>query len=104
MGRYCFKRAPFGITSAPEIFQRKITELLRNLQGTEAIIDDILINGTSKEEHDTRLNSVLQTICDSGLKLNHEKCKFCKPEIEYFGHVISAKGIQPSAGRINAIK
>ena len=73
MARYCFKRVPFGITSAPEIFQRKMTELLRNLQGTEVIIDDILIYGTSKEEHDTRLNSVLQTIYDSGLKLNPRK-------------------------------
>ncbi|XP_048756258.2 uncharacterized protein LOC125667020 [Ostrea edulis] len=100
MGRYCFKRVPFGIT----IFQRKMTELLKNLKGTEVIIDDILIYGTSKEEHDARLDSVLQTIYHSGLKLNRDKCEFCKPEIEYFGHIISAKGIQPSADRIKAIK
>ncbi|XP_056000230.1 uncharacterized protein K02A2.6-like [Ostrea edulis] len=87
MGRYCFKSVPFGITSAPEIFQRKMTELLKNLKGTEVIIDDIIIYGTSKEEHDARLDSVLQTIYHSGLKLNREKCEFCKPEIEYFGHI-----------------
>ena len=45
MGRYCFRRVPFGITSAPEIFQRKMTELLRGIEGVEVIIDDILIHG-----------------------------------------------------------
>ncbi|XP_065943746.1 uncharacterized protein [Magallana gigas] len=40
MGRYCFRRVPFGITSAPEIFQRKMTDLLRGIEGVEVIIDD----------------------------------------------------------------
>jgi hypothetical protein len=52
------------------IFQTLMTELLRNFQGTEVIIDDILIYSTSKEEHDTRLDSVLHTIYHRGLKLN----------------------------------
>ena len=32
-GRYCFNRLPFGITSAPEIFQFKMNELLKGLEG-----------------------------------------------------------------------
>ena len=104
LGRYCFKRVPFGITSAPEIFQRKMTELLSDLDGVEVIIDDILIYGKTMQEHDARLNRVMERIKLSGLKLNREKCEFRKSEIQYFGHVISAEGIRPCESRLEAIR
>lgn len=104
MGRYCFRRVPFGITSAPEIFQRKMTELLHGIEGVEVIIDDILIHGKTRKEHDLRLDTVLHRIHDSGLKLNREKCEFRKTEIEYFGHSISSEGIRPSSSRVDAIR
>ena len=75
-GRYCFKRLPFGITSAPEIFQRKMTELLGDLPGTEVIMDDILVHGSNMESYDEHLNAVLDRIRKSGLKLNKDKCLF----------------------------
>ena len=55
-GRYKFDRIPFGISSASEIYQRKMSELLTGLEGVEAIIDYILIFGRSVEEHDARLS------------------------------------------------
>ena len=102
-GRYCFKRLPFGISSAPEIFQRKMTELLGELKGVHVIIDDILIHGRTMEEHDRRLEEVLKLIEKSGIKLNAEKCEFRKKIIKYFGHIISQEGIQPSKEIIEAI-
>ncbi|KAI4884911.1 hypothetical protein NFI96_000924, partial [Prochilodus magdalenae] len=42
--RYCFKRLPFGITSAPEIFQRKMVETLEGLQGVSVYMDDIIVH------------------------------------------------------------
>ena len=48
-GRFCFKRLPFGISSAPEIFQRRMTELLGNIEGVQVIIDDILIHCRTME-------------------------------------------------------
>ena len=55
LGRFCFKKVPFGITSAPEIFQHEMSTLLHGLKGTEVIMDDILIYGKTREEHNTRL-------------------------------------------------
>ena len=39
-GRYRWKRMPFGISSAPEVFQRRMHELIEGLQGVEVIADD----------------------------------------------------------------
>lgn len=69
-GRYCFKRLPFGITSAPEIFQRRMQELLHDHEGTVVYMDDILVFGATLEEHNSRLKKVMETIRASGLKLN----------------------------------
>ena len=44
-GRYCFKLLPFGISSASEIFQRRMTETLEGVEGVEASQDDILVAG-----------------------------------------------------------
>ena len=46
-GRFCFRRLPFGITSAPEIFQKRITNLLKDQEGVAAIQDDIIVFGRS---------------------------------------------------------
>lgn len=75
LGRFCFKRLPFGITSAPEIFQRKMYELLSDHEGTVVYMDDILVCVSKMEEHDKRLSMVLDTIRKSGLKLKQQKCK-----------------------------
>ena len=34
LGRYKYNRLPFGITSASEIFQRRVTEMLQGVPGT----------------------------------------------------------------------
>ena len=37
-GRFCFHRLPFGISSAPEIFQRLMSQMLAGLPGTVCMI------------------------------------------------------------------
>ncbi len=55
LGRICFKRLPFGITAAPEIFQSKMYELLSDNEGTVVYMDNILVCGSTMEEHDLHL-------------------------------------------------
>ena len=102
--RYAFQRLPFGISSAPEIFQRKMREMLGGLDGVEVIMDDILVYGSTVKEHDSRLAKVLHVVRESGLRLNEAKCKFRKSELVYFGHLISATGIKPEESKLSAIK
>ena len=71
-GRYCFHRLPFGITSAPEHFQRRMSEILSGTVGTVSMLDDVLIFGQNKEEHDANLTEALKRIEKAGLTLNKE--------------------------------
>ena len=79
-GCYCFRRLPFGITSAPEHFQRRMSDLLRDLEGVVCMMDDVLVHGHTAEEHDERLVCALQRLEQAGLMLNKEKCKFSRPK------------------------
>ncbi|KAK5893905.1 hypothetical protein CgunFtcFv8_006733 [Champsocephalus gunnari] len=93
-GRYCFKRLPFGISSAPEIFQRKMVETLEGLDGVAVYMDDIIIHGSNTSEHDERLQKVLDRLESAGLKLNNEKCVLRKEELHFLGQVINKDGVR----------
>ena len=102
-GRFCFRKLPFGISSAPEIFQRLMTDLLQGIPGTKVIMDDISIYGKSIEEHDSRLDGVLDTVQYSRLKLNKAKCEFRKEDLGFFGHRVGQDGIKPDREKVRAI-
>ena len=75
-GLYCYTRLPFGVASAPAIFQRTMETLLRGLPMVVVYIDDILIAGRSQEEHHTNLARVLQRLEDAGIRLKRENVPF----------------------------
>uniref|UniRef100_A0A8C1MGR5 Gypsy retrotransposon integrase-like protein 1 n=1 Tax=Cyprinus carpio TaxID=7962 RepID=A0A8C1MGR5_CYPCA len=102
-GRYFFHRLPFGISSAPEIFQREMNNLLRDHEGTAAYMDDIIIYGETPEIHDCRLKRVLKTLSDAGLKLNDDKCLLRQKQIQFLGHIIDARGVRPDEKKVEAI-
>ena len=100
-GRYSFKRLPFGITSAPEHFQRRMYEILGDLEGVVCLIDDILIHGKSQEEHDERLSQVLCRLQKERLKV---KCKFSQRQVPFLGQVVDEAGIKPYPSKVAAIR
>lgn len=102
-GRYRFRRLPFGITSAPELFQVEMEKLLANQPGTIVIMDDILVFGATKKEHDENLQRVLEVIRSRGLKLNKAKCMFGQKELPFMGNVVGHKGVKPDPEKVTAI-
>ena len=54
-GRYRFTRLPFGIKSAPEVFQKSMSNLFEDIEGAKPLVDDILVWGQDVKEHDVRL-------------------------------------------------
>ena len=102
-GLFKYNRLCFGISSAPGIFQRAMEQLLRDLPGVVCYLDDILISGSTPEEHEQRVNTVLQILQDKGLKLKLTKCSFGVKEVRYLGYVINEKGINTDSDKVKAI-
>jgi len=103
-GRYRFKRLPFGIRSSQDEFQRKIDESFEDLKGVVSIVDDILVFGKSREEHDENLKRVLERARQVGIRFNPEKMEIGTNEVKYFGHVVSAEGLKPDPEKVAAIE
>ena len=102
-GRYRFKRLPFGVSSAPEVFQKAMTTLLEGLDGVECIADDILVWGEDSSQHNQRLK-FLDRCRENNLKLNREKCKIQRTQLTYVGHLLTAGGLQPDPEKLRAIQ
>ena len=75
-GRYHFNKLPFGISSAPELFQKRMNKILAGLDRVVCQMDDVLIVGANKAEHDARLTAALERLQAAGVTLNPAKCKF----------------------------
>ena len=103
-GRYWFKRLPFGISSAPEHFQRRMSEILEDLSGYVCLMDDILIFGKSKAAHDNRLHAVLQRLQQAGITLNREKCLFSQSSVKFVGHLVGQGEVKLDPDKVKAIQ
>ena len=69
LGRYRYLRMPMGIKSAPEVYQQRMEQVFEGLTGVKVIMDDIIIHGRTRPEHDKRLRAVLRLAKDTNLRL-----------------------------------
>lgn len=103
VGLFRYKRLMFGISCAPEIFQRVMERILSSCEGCIVYIDDILIFGETNTEHDIRVKNVLKCLQEAGVELNEEKNEYAKSEVTFLGHVISKHGVKPTEDKITDI-
>ena len=108
-GRYRWTRLPFGISSAPEEFQRRIQDVLCGLEGVVNIADDIIVigRGTSLKEathdHDRTVIELLDRLSRHHLKLNPDKVKLKTCSAPFMGHTLTPEGLKPSNEIANAV-
>ena len=81
-GLFQYNRLPFGVSSAPSIFQRIMETLLQGIPGVCIYIDDLLITGRTDQEHLEHLAEVLRRLKEAGVKLKKEKCAYLLPSVE----------------------
>jgi len=76
----CFTRLNFGISSAAEIFQNVVCEILDDSSGMINISDDILVFGKI-QEHNQNIRAVFQRIKEKGLTHYEKKHEFSKDRL-----------------------
>ena len=67
-GLFQYSRLPFGISSAPAIFQQVMIQIFQELNGVQCYLDDIIVTGKTVEEHMQNLKAVLRRIKEYGLR------------------------------------
>ncbi|XP_033750517.1 uncharacterized protein K02A2.6-like [Pecten maximus] len=108
-GRYRWNRMPFGISPAPEEFQRRLDQALEGLDGVKAIHDDIIVYGCggsdeqALRDHDIKLVNLLQRCKEKGICINKEKIKLRLSEVTYMGHIISKHSLRADPAKVKSI-
>ena len=102
-GLYRYKRMPFGISTAPSIFQAIMDQLISGLEGTVDFFDDFLVTGVDDAAHLLNLDALFTRMEDRGLRLKREKCRFFEDSVCYLGHVIDENGLHTDPGKVGAM-
>ena len=103
-GNYYYTCLCFGISSAPEIYTKIMTNLLSGIPNLLIYIDDIVIATSTMEEHKKTLEEVFDRLDKAGLGLNKEKCHIGKESVQFLGHVWSAAGVKPNPSKVRALR
>ena len=103
-GRYVYRRLPYGLASSPEVFHRSMELMFGDVDGCKVYMDDILVWGKDREQHDERLAKVRNRIEKYGLSMNWEKCQFNQKHVTFIGESLSSEGVRPDDQKLDAIK
>ena len=102
-GLYRYRCLPFGIASAPVVFQHTMEQILQGISGVVVFMDVIKLMGEMEEEHLDSFDQVLQKLQNHGLRLEKAKCEFMKDRVEYLGHIVDKDGLHPVPSKVKAI-
>ena len=105
MGKWQFKRTPFGLSQAPAYFQLLIDQVLMGC-GDFAMgyLDDIIVFSKSEDEHLQHLEEIFKRLRHFDLKMKRQKSAFFKKHIQYLGHLVSEQGFEPLPEKLEAIR
>ena len=103
LGLYRYKRLPMGLKDSAQVFQKCVSQTLAGCKGCIVYIDDILIFGKTKTEHDGNLREVLHHLNAKDFRLNTDKCQFGTTTVKFLGHIISDGKVSPDSKNIQPI-
>ena len=104
-GHYEFLVMPFGLTNASTTFMDLTNHVFRPYvdQFVIVFIDDILVYSKDRENHDTHIRVVLETLRNERLYAKLRKCEFWLREVSFLGHRVSEEGIRVNPRKIEVI-
>ena len=102
-GRYRFLRAPYGLSSISEHYDRRMYEAFQDLQDYRRIVDDVVIYDGDKDTHTEHVRQFLHRCEERGISLNKDKFQFCQEHVEFAGFNLSEDGYKVSSDITKAI-
>ena len=92
-GRYRSTRLPFGVCSAPEVFQKKSEALFSDIDGVELIFGGIILAAQDEQEHDKIMKELLDRAKVKNVKFNPDKLQYKVKEVNYMGNIVSESSL-----------
>ena len=103
-GVYIFNVLAMGLSLASDVFEITIRDITKDLTGVINIADDILVYGSTVEEHDRNLTALLDRALEVNLTLNPRKFRFKCTSVPFFGNILTDQGIKPDPKKVESIK
>ena len=102
-GLYQYKVMPFGMKNAPATFQRMVNKLVRDIDGCEGYIDDVVIFSDNWSDHIRQIKCFFQIMREAKLTINLMKSEFGKATVKYLGHIVGQGQVRPLDANIQTI-
>ena len=102
-GLYQYKVMPFGMKNAPATFQRMVNKLVRDIDGCEGYIDDVVIFSDNWSDHIRQIERFFQIMREAKLTINLMKSEFGKATVRYLGHIVGQGQVRPLDEKIQTI-
>lgn len=102
-GRYSFTRLAFGISSAPEIFQKRMNCVFGDIDGVHVVFDDLIIAAENDDEHDKILRKLLERARQNGVRFNKNKLQLKVQTVKYLGNILTPDGVKPDQEKVSTI-
>ena len=102
-GLFQYQRLPFGVSTAPLIFQSVMDQILKGIDGVVCYLDDILISSKDLSSHLVTLKAVFERLKEHNVLIQKSKCEFGVDEVVYLGHRINKHGLQCTSEKVEAI-
>lgn len=103
-GMYRFTRLMFVVNCAPEIFQREMTRILKDVKNKIVYIDDVLMFASTLEDLRKTVCDVLERLRANNLTLNSAKCEFDKTRLKFLGYELDEHGFHVDDAKIKSIQ
>ena len=104
-GQFQFVTMPFGLCNAAQTQQRLVDAIF----GPEyepkifSFVDDIIITGSTYEEHLNLLKIVKEKLKAANLTINLKKCEFFKTSLKFLGYVVGNNSLRTDPDKVAAI-
>ena len=79
-GGFAFLRAPYGMTSIAEHYNRRMDEAFQGMTGFRKVVDDVIIFSRTREEHIKHVRAFLTRCREKGISLNASKLQLAQQD------------------------